>query len=1058
MTVTFAYPLRAGFIRTALSLLVALVILCVPGFAQTKAEPKFSFDVPAGEAKPMLRQFATQAKREIVFPVQAVEGIKTNPVKGEMTAQEAVDQMLANTGLVASRDGKTGAFAIRKETPIESKNVASRPARDRAADSGVAAEVIKLDTFEVFGRKTLNMDIRRTRDDIQPYVTFSREEITQTGATNVEDFLKQRLTMNTVSGTRAQDTGSGILGIGSAVNLRGLGANRTLILIDGRRSNGPSFNNSAGQTNVNGIPLASIERIEVLPATSAGIYGGSATAGVLNVILRRGYTGTELSYVYDNTFSSDAARNRFDLTSGISLLGGKASLLVSASWSYANALLLQDRDFLQRTRQLLLRNNPTLLLSPTSPPLGATANIGSSTGANLVLDNGTPLNANITFAPVGYAGGASDGGAALVGNAGRYNLNPSATASASFVGGGGGLMDLLRPDETKSLMATWRQDFRPNISGYLSVRLSDQFTESGQSSIQSLYTLPANAPTNPFQQAIVVRTPNPTLASARQQSTTKEREISAGLIAKTGGDTMLGLDVTWNRNVLDYRAERNVLLASGTTAATSGQLDVLRDAWAFPTDFSSHIVPASRYALSPFVPELIGTSFRFSRPVGSFTAGSPVVAGMVEFRHESMPESRQSFTPALLVYPSRSQDISSAYLESRIPVFSPAQRIPGAHRLEFQVALRHDDFRVKASTGTIDLTVAPNAVIERRLVALKSTNYTLGFGYSPMPGVSLRGSYGTGFQPPAMSQLVQSATFTSGATLRDPRRGLELLPANSSILTGGNPGLGPETSESFALGLILEPASTLRFSLDYVRTDLKDQIGTVPGASQGVLNFESSLPAGRVVRNPVQPGDPYGVGTVSVVDFTFLNLATTVVEAFDLTADWTFRPPALGEFTLSGAASWQPKFDVQLISGATFRNFVGIGFSQPLKYRANASLSWRRGPLALRWATTYYHSYYVADPTVPAEASRILSQGNGGIVPEQWYHDLSATWKFGTAVTPDSRWRKLLHGSEVQVGVRNLFNTSPPFDSFAAIGNFAGYSPYGDPRLASYWVSLRKSF
>ena len=1059
---TYLSPVRRGFATTVRAALAALVCCCLVTtsiFAQMVAK-KQEFNIPAGDAKQALKQFAAQTNEQLLAADTATAGVKTNTVKGEMTSAEALDAMLTNTGLKADYDAKTRSFAVRKETDTERKN-GSRVApkeSDHPEQSKADDGKLVLPTFEVMGSKLLNMDIRRTRDDIQPYVTFSRDDINQTGATNVEDFLKQRLTMNTVSGTRAQDTGSGILGIGSAVNLRGLGANRTLILIDGRRSNGPSFNNAQGQTNVNGIPLAAIERIEVLPATSAGIYGGSATAGVINVILRRGYTGTELSYAYDNTFRADAARNRFDMTSGISLLGGKASLLVSASWSYANALLMQDRDFLQRTRELLLKNNPALLLSPTSPPLGATANIGSSNGSNLVLDNGTALNSPITFAPVGYAGGVYDGGAALVANAGHYNLNPSPTASASFVGGGGALMDLLRPDETKALMATWRQDFRGNVSGYLSARWSEQFTESGQSSIQSLYTLPANAPTNPFQQSIAVRTPNPTLATARQTSETREQEVSAGVIIKAGPDAMLGFDFTWNRNVLDYRAERNLLMASGTTAATSGQLDVLRDAWAFPTDFSPFIVPASRYSLSPFAPELIGGSARFSRPVASFPAGDLVIAGMVEYRHETMPESRQSFPPSLLVYPSRSQDIGSGYLETRIPIFSPKQKIPGAHQLNVQLAVRHDDFRVKASTGTVDLTTAPNTVIERPLVAINSTNYTVGFLYAPIRHVSLRGSYGTGFQTPAMNQLVRSATFTSAATLRDPRRGLELLPSDSSILTGGNPNLGPESSESFALGLILEPAPGLRFSVDYIRTDLTDQIGTVPGASQGVLNFENSLPAGRVIRNAVQPGDPYGVGTVSVVDFTFLNLATTVVEALDVTADWTFHPLGLGEFTLSGAATWQPKFDVQLIPGATFRNFVGIGFSQPLKYRANASLAWRRGPFSVRWATTYYHSYMVADPTVPAEASRILSQGNGGVVPRQIYHDLSVTWKFTPAQGPDRRWRKLLEGSEVQVGVHNVFNTTPPFDSFAAIGNFAGYSPYGDPRLASYWVALRKSF
>src|SRR5258708_7721308 len=89
-------------VRRAFGLLLATCLALVSA-AQT-APQKFTFDVPAGDAKPMLRQFATQAKREIVFAVESVDRIRTNAVKGEMTPQAAIDQMLAKTGLVAAQD------------------------------------------------------------------------------------------------------------------------------------------------------------------------------------------------------------------------------------------------------------------------------------------------------------------------------------------------------------------------------------------------------------------------------------------------------------------------------------------------------------------------------------------------------------------------------------------------------------------------------------------------------------------------------------------------------------------------------------------------------------------------------------------------------------------------------------------------------------------------------------------------------------------------------------------------------------------------------------------
>ena len=87
----------------------------------------------------MLREFAAQAKREIVFAVESVDGIRTRAVRGEMTAQMAIEQMLANTGLVAGHDPKTGAFAVRRKKPEVARNgqrAAQKPPGDRPMNQG----------------------------------------------------------------------------------------------------------------------------------------------------------------------------------------------------------------------------------------------------------------------------------------------------------------------------------------------------------------------------------------------------------------------------------------------------------------------------------------------------------------------------------------------------------------------------------------------------------------------------------------------------------------------------------------------------------------------------------------------------------------------------------------------------------------------------------------------------------------------------------------------------------------------------------------------------------
>src|SRR3546814_14300606 len=129
-----------------------------------------------------------------------------------------------------------------------------------------------------------------TRTDTHfPYTTlfrsvFDRTAIERAGAINLNDFLLKRLSSNTYATTTSQS--GNILGDKSAINLRGLGENQTLILVDGRRLSSLSAGFSPGQPNLNGIPLAAVDRIEVLPTTASDIYGGSATGGGINGVLR----------------------------------------------------------------------------------------------------------------------------------------------------------------------------------------------------------------------------------------------------------------------------------------------------------------------------------------------------------------------------------------------------------------------------------------------------------------------------------------------------------------------------------------------------------------------------------------------------------------------------------------------------------------------------------------------------------------------------------------------------------------------------------------------------
>ncbi len=1047
---------RSVFSRTLQVLftftLTLLLAEALPSVALAKEGTK-SYSIESGPATTTLKEFAEQSGRSVLFSTEKVQGISTNAIKGELTAEEALDRLLSGTRLSAVPEKSTGGFAIRREVSVEvaEKNDSSRPANSRAADN-VQDGVVKLDTFEVFGRKTLNMDIRRSEDDPQPYVVFDRQAIDRSGAVNLQDFLQQRLPMDTNRFSNSQ-AGSAATGNGSYFNLRGLGVNQTLILIDGHRTASASQSGTPIAVDLNGIPLAAVERIEVLPTTASAIYGGSATGGVINVILRRDYAGAEVKFTYDNTFDSDSAVRTVDFSAGFNLEGGKTSVLLIGSYSDANALVVQDRGFLQRARAAVLANtggNYQAHNLGTIPPVGFTTNIRSADGSNLTLKNGTPLNSPITFVPVGYAGTASDGGAALVANAGRYNLDPAAGAESS----GGGSAGLLNSPRVSSLGLTVRRQFSPSFQMFL-----DGFMgrNHGRYLISPAVaaTIPAASAINPFNQNISVRVP--VRDSDFSWQDVESRRVVAGAIVGLPREWKAEADFTWSDSTYDSFTEASINTAA---AVPTGAVDVLRDINAHPIDWSPHRLggPFVSY-LSPSRIESKVYTVRLAGPTFTLPGGPVVLAGLVERKEDGFDETRLrqvSTSTIFITVPARSQAFNSAYVETTLPFVSEPNRRRGMEELKLQLGARWDEFKVNGSTASLIGVGAPStAPVSRSSSTNDSVNVTAALSYKPVPSLTLRASAGTGFLPPSANQVLSSGLSSplNGAFLVDPRRG------NTSVgfyqsLSGGDPGIRPEESKSWSAGAILLPEAVphLRLSLDYTNIEKTDNITML--TLQQVIDNESLLP-GRVTRGANLPGDPAGwAGPITILDFRLVNLASGRVQAVDAQADYSLDAGAAGRFDAYAVATWHTDFTTRLSPTTPEVQNVGIG-TFPLKFKANAGVSWTRGPLVLGWAMRYYDSYWVAAPSLPSSAPVIQRQGNGGRVSSQHYHDLFLQYRFPAAVA--GGWQRVLQSTEITVGVRNIFDKEPPLDvNSSALQAF--YSTHGSPRLASYYISLLRRF
>jgi len=260
--------------------------------------------------------------------------------------------------------------------PLHLAGVSVRPGEDltlagqvmrKAVDvTRLAPEVVRaaaatvLDPYEVSSNRlqpyqSANVDLPRTINDAQQYLVFERRAIEQSGATSVEAFLRQRLTMDSTESPNNYGPNNSNF---SSFNLRGLGTDHTLVLIDGRRPADYAILTASYQADLNGVPLAAIDRIEVLPSSASGIYGASAVGGVINVVLRRNYAGVQLTTSYNNTFSSDAPVRTANFAAGLALEGGRTQVMVTGSYSDTQVPLVQDRDFVRRGSALMRRISP----------------------------------------------------------------------------------------------------------------------------------------------------------------------------------------------------------------------------------------------------------------------------------------------------------------------------------------------------------------------------------------------------------------------------------------------------------------------------------------------------------------------------------------------------------------------------------------------------------------------------------------------------------------------------------------------------------------------------
>ena len=265
-----------------------------------------TFEVKAGPAEQTLKRFSDQAGVGLLVNTEILRGVRTNAVQGELAADAALEAMLTGTGLGATRDARSGAFVVRR-TAVATPATSGATSASGPATSVTSSPLVRLESFEVTGSRLRGLLEGATA---QPVITLGADDIDRLGAQSIGDVLRaipqvssfttgqaatqnqRNALLNTLTGATTYQAGTTQIGTAAGLvsgTLRGAPAGATLLLIDGKRAPKNNQSRSGDGFDLNGIPLAAIERIEVLLDGASSIYGADAMGGVINVITKRSY-------------------------------------------------------------------------------------------------------------------------------------------------------------------------------------------------------------------------------------------------------------------------------------------------------------------------------------------------------------------------------------------------------------------------------------------------------------------------------------------------------------------------------------------------------------------------------------------------------------------------------------------------------------------------------------------------------------------------------------------------------------------------------------------------
>ncbi|WP_157219182.1 TonB-dependent receptor [Flavisphingomonas formosensis] len=988
--------------------LIALITLHPhPSSGQATIE----FHIAAGSLAQALDRFGSVTGRQLLYPSALVAGHKVDRLDADLTPEAALGRLLAGSGIGARfpASGVVVLYALpadRKPVPAPPP-VRPRPAV-RPADPTPAA--IEKQDIVVTGS-----NIRGRREGASPLVTLDRDLIDRRGFGSIAQAV-QSLPQN-FGGTATEATAlagtdrtSFNDGIGSGVNLRGLGSNATLTLINGRRVAGSGAKGDF--TDLSLIPSVALERIEVLADGASALYGADAVGGVVNVRLRTRYDGAESRMRLGSVTKGGAREIQLGQLAGTHWSSGQ--IVLAYEYYHRGALAAASRRFAG---------------SADLRPLGGSDFRSSYAVPGTLLGYDPALG---TYVPSYGIPDGQDGTA----------LGPGDFHAGGNLGNQLEGSDLLPRQTRHSLYLHAEQQLGTALTLYGEGHYAHRsFSYAGAPSLALMMVTPANpwfvSPTGSASDLIAYSFARE-LGPVRTRGTVEAYTLTGGAKLDLGHDWRIDLSYSRGHSATDNRSDRIVNTtrldeALGNTPIPAGSdYDPARDGYFNPFGSGTSNGAAlldyigGGYSTERLRNRLDTATLALDGPLVRLPAGAVRIALGTSWRREHFLRGGENFytgdTPTPLTESRGSRSMEALYAELSVPLFGPDNALPGLHQLLLSAAVRHEHYSDFGST----------------------TNPKLGLVWEPVEGLALKASYGTSFRAPALPEINDPVRISATQLPNSAGSYTPVL-----FLTGGNRDLEPEKARSLTLGMRVAPPRTgFSGELTFFRTRFANQIGrpayenilaalTDPTLAPFVSAVHPATSPEDLARVEALIADPGSIVPANyppslfqaIVDSRYVNTAELIVRGLDLALSKTV---ALGDgqLGLSGAASWLLAYKQRLTPTAALIDKVDL-VGYPAAFRGHVTADWSEGPWGA--SATVNHVGGMRD-TVSVPARHVGS----------W-----TTLDLQLRVQP--RWRGLASGLTLALSAQNLLDSDPPFVNRASP---LGYDPANANALGRF-VSLQ---